>query len=232
MRRLLIILGAALVLSAIAAFSGVGLPDSASGDVTPPDSVTTVGHGVMTAIPDQAIVNAGVHTQAATAADALAQNSRLMNAVIAALKSSGGSNLQTQQVSLYPQTGDNGQVQGFVADNSVSAKAKIADAGSLVDAAVAAGANTVSGPTLDVSDSDALYRQALQKALADARLKAQALATAGNFALGTVSSVTEQSTQSPGPVFAQSAAAKDAATPVEPGTQDISADVTVTFKIH
>jgi uncharacterized protein len=135
-------------------------------------------------------------------------------------------------VSLYPQTGDNGQVQGFIADNSVSAKAKIADAGSLVDAAVAAGANTVSGPTLDVSDSDTLYREALQKALGDARLKAQALATAGSFALGTVSSVTEQSAEAPGPVFAQAAAAKDAATPVEPGTQDITADVTVTFKIH
>jgi hypothetical protein len=232
MKRLLVILAAAGALAAIAAFSGIGRPETASGDVTPPDSVTTVGHGVVTAVPDEAVVNAGVHTQATTAADALAENSRQMNAVIAALKAAGGTDLQTQQVSLYPQSDADGHVQGFVADNSVSAKAKVAGAGALVDAAVGAGANTVSGPTLDVSDADALYRDALGKALADARAKADALAKAGSFAVGAVSSVTEQPAEVPGPVFATASAARDKATPVEPGTQDVTADVSVTFRIH
>ena len=119
----------------------------------------------------------------------------------------------------------------YVADNSVSAKTKIAGAGALIDAAVAAGANNVSGPTLDVSDEDALYRAALGKAVVDARAKAAALAGAGGFGVGQVSSVTEQTAAAPGPVFEAAAAAKSDATPIEPGTQDVTADVTVTFGI-
>jgi uncharacterized protein YggE len=222
---------AAAALVAVAAFAGIGRPEAARGDVASPDTVTTTGHGVVTVVPDEASVSAGVHTQAETAAAALAQNAKLMSAVIAALKAAGGSNLQTQQVSLYPQTNDRNQVSGYVADNSVSAEAKIAGAGALIDAAVAAGANNVSGPTLDVSDRDARYRDALGKAVDDARAKAAALAGAGGFGVGPVSSVTEQTAAAPAPVYEAVAAGKSVATPIEPGTQDVTADVTVTFRI-
>jgi uncharacterized protein YggE len=186
---------------------------------------------VVTVAPDEATVTAGVHTQAATAAEALSQNATLMNAVVAALEQHGGRDLQTQQVSLYPQTDENGKVQSYVADNSVSATIDIAGTGQLIDAAVAAGANNVSGPTLGVSDRDARYRDALAKAVDDARAKAEALAKAGNFVLGPVSVVTEQSAGVPPIVEAVPTAAKTASTPVEPGTQDITADVSVTFRI-
>ena len=192
MRRLLTLTLAAAAVVAVVAFAGVGRPEAARGDVASPDTVTTTGHGVVTVVPDEASVSAGVHTQAASAASALAQNAQLMSSVVAALKAAGGSDLQTQQVSLYPQTNDQNQVTGYVADNSVSAKTKIARAGALIDAAVAAGANTVNGPTLDVSDRDARYRDALGKAVVDARAKAAALARAGGFGVGQVSSVTEQ----------------------------------------
>src|SRR5215475_691863 len=101
MRHALVILAVVLGLSALAAFSGVGRPETARGDTTPPDSVTTTGHGLVTTVPDEAVVSAGAHTQAPTAAAALAQNAALMNAVIAALKGAGGRDLQTEQVSLY-----------------------------------------------------------------------------------------------------------------------------------
>jgi len=231
MRRLWTLTFAAAVLVAAAAFAGVGRPEAARGDVAPPDTVTTLGHGVVTVVPDEASISAGVHTQAASASDALAQNAKLMNSVIAALKAAGGTDLQTQQVSLNPQTNDQNQVTGYAADDSVSAKAKIADVGALIDAAVAAGANNVDGPNLDVSDRDALYRDALGKAVEDARAKAEALAQAGGFGVGPVSSVTEQSAGAPVPVF-QAAVAKSDGTPVEAGTQDVTADVTVTFRIN
>jgi hypothetical protein len=226
------VLVAALAAFVVAALAGVGRPEAARGDVAAPDTVSTTGHGVITVVPDEATVTAGVHTQAASASDALAQNARLMNGVVAALKSAGGDELQTQQVSLYPQSDDQGKVTGYAADNSVSAKTKIASAGALIDAAVGAGANTVSGPSLDVSDRDALYREALKKAVQDARAKAVALGDAGAFGVGPVSTVTETGTP-PQPVFAAAAGAvaKDS-TPVEPGTQDITADVTVTFRIQ
>jgi hypothetical protein len=217
----------------IAAFAGIGRPEAARGEVATPDTVTTLGHGVITVAPDEATVTAGVHTQAASASAALAANAKLMNAVVAALNGAGGQELQTQQVSLFPQTDPQGQVTAYVADNSVSAKTKIAAAGALIDAAVGAGANTVSGPTLSVSDRDARYRDALGKAVGDARLKAEALAKAGGFGVGPVSSVTEQPSGGPPQVFqaSGSAVAKDA-TPIEPGTQDVTADVSVTFRIR
>jgi hypothetical protein len=231
MKRLLSLAGIAVVVIAVAALAGFGRPEAARGD-TPAtaDTVTTNGHGVVTVVPDEATVSAGVHAQATSAQEALAQNAKLMNQVVAALKTAGGTELQTQQVSLSPQTTDTGQVTGYAADNSVSAKSKIAGTGALIDAAVGAGANTVSGPSLGVSDSDALYRDALGKAVADARAKAEALAKAGGFGVGQVSTVVEQTANAPVPVFS-AAAAKDAGTPVEPGTQDVTADVVVTFRI-
>jgi uncharacterized protein YggE len=216
----------------VAAFAGIGRPEAARGETATPDTVTTLGHGVITIAPDEATVTSGVHTQAATAKAALDENARLMNAVIAALKAAGGKELQTQQVSLYPQTSPQGEVTAYVADNTVSAKAKIAGAGALIDAAVGAGANTVNGPSLSVSDRDARYRDALGKAVADARLKAEALAKAGGFGVGPVSSVTEQGGGGPTPVFQATAALAKDSTPIEPGTQDVTADVTVTFRIR
>jgi uncharacterized protein YggE len=233
MRRILLLPVAVAVLAGVVAFAGVARPESAHGDSTQTDIVTTNGHGVITAVPDEATVSAGVRTDGATAAAALAANATSMNAVIKALKAAGGDEVQTQQVSLYPSTDPQGKVTGYTAQNTVSAKAKIAGAGALIDAAVGAGANTVDGPSLTLSDQDALYRDALKKAVADARAKALALAEAGGFGVGPVSTVVEQSATGRPLEFSPVAlAAKDASTPIEPGTADVTADVTVTFTIR
>jgi uncharacterized protein YggE len=227
----LVLVAVALAFAAAAVLAGAGRPGTAHGATGAPGTVTTVGHGVSTLVPDQATITAGVHTQAATAADALARNAKLMNAVIAALKQSGGTDIQTQEVSLYPQTADDGSITGYAADDSVSASAAIADTGALVDAAVGAGANSISGPSLSISDQDAAYRDALQKAFVDARAKAQALAQAGGFGLGSVASVSESSAAAPPPLLPVATAGKVDSTPIEPGTQDVTADVTVTFRV-
>jgi uncharacterized protein len=233
MRRIVLLPLAVAVLVGVAAFAGVARPEPAHGDSTQTDTVTTNGHGAITAVPDEATVAAGVRTDGATAAAALSANATKMNAVLAALKAANGEEIQTQEVSLYPSTDPQGKVTGYTAQNTVSAKAKIADAGALVDAAVGAGANTVDGPSLTLSDQDALYRDALKKAVSDAHAKALALADAGGFGVGPVSTVVEQSAAGQ-PVFARpvALAAKDASTPIEPGTADVTADVTVTFTIR
>src|ERR1700759_4028581 len=209
MKLLLLALAAAAVV-AVVSFAG-----PAHGDIPAPGTVTTTGHGSVTLVPDTATISAGVHTQAKTAAAALAQNAAAMNDVIAALEAHGGDDLQTEQVSLQPQTSPSGAVTGYAADDSVSASSPIAGAGALIDAAVAAGANTVSGPTLEVDAKDAPYRKALAAAVGDARAKAQALAAAGGFSVGPISSVSEES-DTPQPVF-DSAVAKSAGTPAEAG---------------
>lgn len=223
MRRLLLICALVGVVLVAAAFTRAD--SAASGG----RSVTTVGHGVVTVVPDRATISAGVRTTGATASTALSANANAMTRVIAALKQVGFGTIQTQQVALYPQTDSRNRVTGFVAQNTVTVTAPIADAGKLIDAAVGAGANTVDGPTLGVSIQGRLYRTALRNAVADARAKASALGKAGGFRVGRVLTVVEQSA---GPVPVEGAAKAAASTPVEPGTQDVTADVQVEFAIR
>src|SRR5947209_19658896 len=138
MKRIPLVLVAVALLLGASALAGVGRPESAHGAPEASGTVTTVGHGTVTLVPDHASISAGVHTQAASAADAMTRNARLMNSVIAALQKGGATNIQTQQVSLFPQTADDGSITGYAADNSVSAATTVANAGDLIDAAVAA----------------------------------------------------------------------------------------------
>jgi uncharacterized protein YggE len=218
MKRVLLISALAVAATVAVAFTTAGSSSSRT--------VTSNGHGVVTVVPDLATVDAGVRTSGSTAAAALAANGNAMGRVIAALKQVGVKTIQTQQVSLYPQTGPRGKVTGFVAQNTVTVTAPIAGAGRLIDAAVGAGANTVDGPTLGVSIQGRLYRQALTKAVADAR--AHAVALAGS--VGRVLTITEQSQQQP--VTFGAAAKAPSATPVEAGTQQVTADVQVTFALR
>ena len=174
-------------------------------------------------------------TQGTTAAQALAANSGLARKVIAAVKGAGvsGADVQTESVSLSPSFSDDGStIVGYTATNSVSATVReLGKAGSLVDAAVSAGANQVSGPSLVRSDQDALYREALRAAVANARAKAQALAGASGLSLGSVRSVVEGSATPQPEAFTKATGDATAETPIEPGTQTIEATVTVEFAV-
>ncbi len=231
MKRLLLIITVAAGGIIAVALAGVLRPEAAQGVDDPRrDLVTTVGRGTVTTVPDVATITVGVRTEAGTAAEALERSSAQVKTVLDALRKAGSTQLRTQQVSLFPRTDDRGATTGFVAQNSVSARSKIADAGGLVDAAVVAGANTVEGPALERSDEDALYRDALEKAVVDARAKAEALGKAGNFDVGRVVSVTEEGASQP-PVVYDQRASLGAKTPVEPGTQKVEAAVSVSFEI-
>jgi uncharacterized protein YggE len=104
---------------------------------------------------------------------------------------------------------------------------RIRDAGDIVDAAVAAGANQVSGPNLLASDQDAAYRSALKTALADARAKAETLAGASGSTLGKITAIVESPAALPMPL----GDARETAAQLEPGTQRIEATVSVTYAI-
>jgi len=201
----------------------------------PQRTITVQGTGIVTTVPDEAQFTFGVSTTARTAKAALAANAATMNRLVAALKGSGiaAADIQTSEISLSPNTNDNGsRVLSFTASNSVTVKTKaIAKAGSVVDAAVGAGANLVSGPSLAPSDQSALQRRALKAAVADARARALAIAQAANVRLGPVQTVNEASST---PVtFAPSTKAPAASgTPVEPGSAQVEEDVTVAFAIR
>ena len=219
---------------AVAAFAGVFQPvgaHSAPAD-TSSGGITVLGTGFTNVTPDRASFAFGTVSQAATASAALAASSQSVARVIAALKKAGvaQADIQTAEVSLSPRMNNSGDdIVGYTASNTVTATIKkIGDAGDVVDAAVGAGANQVSGPNLLASDQDAAYRNALKSAVAQARAKAETLAAAANGTLGTITSMVEGGGAIPMPL---AAGAKDSSVPIEPGTQKIEATVSVTFAL-
>jgi uncharacterized protein len=234
MRPLRIAALAALVAVAVA-LAGVGLPERARGQEADPQtrSISATGNGTVTAVPDRAQFSFGVQAQARTASAALEAADAQLARVVAALRQAGipQADIQTDQLSLSPRTNDEGaEILGYTAVSSVSVRLRDLDrAGAVVDAAVGAGANQVYGPSLVRSNQDALYRNALRAAYADARAKAQALADAAGVTLGAMTATVEGGEAIP---FAgRMEDAKTASATIEPGTQEIQATVSVTFAV-
>jgi uncharacterized protein YggE len=225
----LIVLAAAVV-----AFAGVGRPEPAGSAEKTAGGITVTGVGTATSVPDEAAFTIGVQTQGSTAREALAANSEQMRRVIAAVRSAGveKSDIKTQDVSVSANYADEGRIDGYSARNSVLVTIHdLSKAGAILDAASNAGANEVYGPMLSRSDEDALQAKALRDAVSNARKKAEALADAADVRLGRVTAITEGFGGGPQPYYEGAMRLAKADAPIEPGTQDTQATVTVTYAI-
>jgi uncharacterized protein YggE len=218
----------------VVAFAGALEPRVARAQADPPGrSLTVVGSGSVDIVPDRVAFGFGTVIQARTAASALEASSTAIARIVAALRREGIAqrDLQTQEVSLSPRWNEAGEtIIGYTATNTVTATIRrLEQAGAVIDAAVAAGANQLYGPHLLTPDQASAHRDALRAAVADARTKAQALAAASGLALGTITAIEETGT-TPSPMPGRDAAATSVAE-IEPGTQDVSASVSVTFAL-
>jgi hypothetical protein len=211
------------------------MPEEAHGDAGITRTVTVTGYGTVKAKPDRALLSFGVDSRAETARAASAQNAGAMRRLIEALEEAGvpEEKLRTEHVSVWPVTNEPGAIDGYTASASVSADVAVDRAGELMDVATANGANTVSGPSLTLEDTDTLEEQALARALDDARRKAKALAAAADANLGEVVKLVEGAAVQPLP-YAERAAldsAKSAVMPIEPGLIETQGTLTVTFAL-
>jgi uncharacterized protein YggE len=208
---------------------------AAPGDAIAADqrTLTFGGSGDVELRPDTALVSVSVHGEGSSSDAALAAATVKMKAVLLALRGLdtvhiGDSDLETQDVSTSRDWEHDGR---FLSDQSLSVTIHDpAQAGSVIAAATAAGADSVDGPSFSLAEQSAAYRDALRSALADARSKAEAAAAAmGVHILGT-STITE-SNGGGGPIMyaAADAKASGAAPPVQMGPVTVSAQVTVTF---
>jgi uncharacterized protein len=210
------------------------LPAAAGGE-----GITVVGTGTADVVPDIADWSFGAHSQASTASAALSANASEMKNVISALRGAGiaKEDLRTTEVSLYPEMSNDGRtVTGYSASSTVTATVRqLESAGRVVDAAVKAGATDVYGPDLRPSDTDAAYAEAVDEAFDDARAHAEAIAAKAGVSLGSPVAIVEGGGFVPGPIAYGRAMSTDAAgaevAPVEPGKQQVSANLTVTFSI-
>ena len=226
---------AALLVLAVAALVGVGRPEAAGGASDEPrDGITVTGTGRVSAAPNEAQFSLGVSTKGQTAHAALTANSTQMRKLIDALKAAGvkANDIQTQTVSVGQDYDSDGKSGGYAAHNSVSVRiTDLNRASAVLEAASQAGANEVYGPNLTRSNRESLEAEALKDAVANARKRAEALADAAGVSLGEVTAIVESGQPDGGPFWAMAERAADAKAPIEPGREEITASVTVTFAI-
>jgi uncharacterized protein YggE len=197
--------------------------------------VSVTGEATISVAPDTAIIRVGVTSQGKTAREASDANAQKMSAVLAAIKANGiaDKDVQTSRLSLQPQydsgKGGPARLLGFQVTNQVTVK--IHDIGGLpnvLDKAIGAGANEMSGIEFVVSEQSKLLDQARDEAIADAHRKADLYAKAAGGSLGKVVTITEEGAPlPPRPI----AAMRAAAVPVAPGEQTLRAAVAVTYEL-
>ena len=232
MKILRIVIAALLVLGLVA-LAGIGKPDAAGGaEDQRTEGITVTGVGHVDAVPDEAEFSFGVTTKGASARIALRENAEQMQRLIAALKAAGVAkrDLKTQDVSVGPDYEPSRR--GYTASNTVSARIRDLDrAGAILDAASRAGATNVYGPSLTRVDRDGFEQKALEQAVENARERAVGLADAAGIKVGRVTSIVESTDG--GVVYREARVLDAAATnvPIEKGTEEITASVTVTFAI-
>ena len=209
-------------------------------DLPKATTLTVTAEGRVDRAPDVAELSGGVVTQAPTAAAALAANATRMTSVVAAVRRAGiaDRDIQTSGLSLQPQYryGDNQPpvLTGYQVSNTVALKVRaLADAGRLVDALVAAGANQINGPAFRVDDSEGTLDAARRAAVATARTRAELYATAAGLHVRGIRSIVESGgeVQAPRPMMMTMRAKSADSTTVAPGEVTLAASVTIVFEL-
>ncbi|MGX1307612.1 uncharacterized protein YggE [Amorphus suaedae] len=228
-------LAAAIAILALAATaSSPSLADNRS-------ILTVTGQGEAHAAPDMATITVGAVSEADTASDALAQNSKQVSAAIDALKADGieARDIQTTGFSVSPryvntrEANTAPRIDGYRVTNSVVVRVRKLDTlGSLLDTLVKAGANDIGGISFGISEADKFQDTARIAAIADARHKAELYAEAAGVRLGQIRSIDESGGAYPVPQTMMRMKAMEAdSAPIEAGEQTLSATVRVVYEI-
>ncbi len=202
-------------------------------------TLTVTGQSTLTVPPTEAQITVGIQLVTSTAGEAMAQDSRVMNAIVAALEKAGvpKSDLQTENYNLYPnQNNPSGnqapRITGYtISDQLQVTTTDLPSVGTLIDVAVKAGANQVNGVNFTVANPNALLVRANDSALAQAHAQAAALAAAAGEHLGTLVSLSVNQNPGPGPIFTAAASAVHGPAILPPQSLAISSSVTAVYRL-
>lgn len=217
--------------------------------VTAEESTVTVsGNGRVEASPDRAHITLAVETEARSAREAGEANAATMSEVTGALQSVGdgisGFRLETTGYHLTPRYGPSREAHpreiiGYTARNSIQITVDdLERVGHLVDAGLSAGANRISNLRFEVRDTAPHRWAALTQAVERAHAEAEALAAALGMRLGIpleVQGGAEVPPPRPFEARMEMLAMESAdapSTPIGPGMQEISANVTIRFQLE
>lgn len=204
-----------------------------------------VATGEVQRVPDVAIISAGVMNRATTANQAISDNARSMQRIVAALKRAGVAerDIQTSSLNLNP---DYRHVEnqapvltGYTVNNQVSVKFRdIKESGRILDALVAEGANSINGPTLTIDKPEAALDEARRDAVTKARARADLYARAIGKRVGRILTISEGGGgySPPMPYMrmrGESAMAVSAdQVSIAPGEQTLTATISVSFELE
>lgn len=201
--------------------------------------ITVTGEATVEVTPDMATISLGVTTTGANAVEAMAANSKALQTVIDRLKASGveARDLQTANLSLYPNWASGGEsysaqsIADYTASNMLNVRVRALDTlGSVLDASITDGANTLNGITFELAVPGPALDQARVAAVADARARATVLVGAAGTKLGKIISVTENVGYStPSPMFRSEGS--DDKVAVAAGQIGMMSSVMVTFEM-
>ncbi len=216
---------------------------------------SATGEGKITVSPDIAEFSASVITEGGKDLASLQeQNTKKVNAIIALIKSKGvdAKDIKTSGYNISPryQYSNCGylssgevcpppEIVGYSINTNIDVKVRdFTKVGDLLSGAVTSGANSVSELSFVVDDPTKAGDDAKAEAIIKAKAQAEKMAVAGGFTLGKIVSISGGSNSYPVPYYDSamktvSAGGGAMATPptVEPGTQDVTASVTVTYEI-
>lgn len=238
--------GGAIVLFFIALFAYTKLvgpvPFSVTSvTTTKTDTFSVTGEGKVGVPPDIAVISAGVQAQAATVKLAQDQLNKAIDAVGAAVKKAGvaDKDIQTSDYNIsptYDYAARTPRITGYQASSNLTIKVRAIDnANAVIDAATAAGANQIGGISFDVDDKTKAQNQAREKAVADAKSKAENAARIAGFSLGKIINYSEDFGEAPRPVPMMAkaeGAGGGVPTQVETGTNEITVTVTLSYQIQ
>jgi len=206
-------------------------------------SITVNGEAVIAAEPDLAHIDIGVTTQARTAPEASRENAERLARVLAEVKKllGKGDEVRTGGYALNPQfrypQGGKPEIVGYSANNTLRIRtSRLDEVGKLIDTAMQAGANSINRLMFTLKDEEAAKLDALRQATARARFKAEAIAASLGLRVLRIAVVNEGE-RALQPVFRQAAVARAeglaaaAPTPVEPGSVEVRASVTLTVEV-
>lgn len=233
-----------VMLAAVIILSACGPATIVANPVPPQRSLNVSGTGLVYLTPDIAYINIGVHTELATASEAVAANNAETQKVVDALKKAGvaAKDVRTSNFSIWPNTQYDPQTNTklgttYVVDNTVYVTVrKLDDLGDILDAAVKAGANNVNSIQFDLADKTAAIKEARDQAVKDARTQAQELAQAAGVTLGNLQMINFNDNV-PAPLMQAygkgggGGAAEAVAVPINPGTMTLTVNVNLTYEI-
>ena len=223
-------------LAAVALASAL-LTAPALAQVIPPAAISVTGEATVSVPPDLAEIDGGVTSEAKTAREASEANNAAMGKVLQALKGAGieEKDLQTSRLSLQPQSTPNrsgpSAIAGYRASNRVTVRVRdVTKVASVIDTLVGAGANEIGGINFVVSQASKLLDEARERAVADARRKAEIYARAAGVTLGAPLSISEEGNSAPVP-YRRMAAGMAVSAPVAQGEETLQVTVSVSWAI-